>query len=143
MRKAALTQRWEVLQRAACMLCEHALSLYLGRQRVIILTPIPLMWLLVFFNTAEWGRRQRLPGSPLQCSYPSWNLKHWGLLGLLQASATGQELWHDGEVQSAAQATRVYFDMLPVYLLLCIPSRVLTENGYSSAVYFLQKMLGT
>lgn len=79
----------------------------------------------------------------MRCSYPSWNLERWSLLGLLQTSAAGQEPLHDGTVQSAAQATKVYFDMLPVYLMLCVPFRVLRENGYSSAVYFLQKMLVT
>lgn len=86
---------------------------------------------------------ERLLGSPLRGSYPTWNLEHWGLQGLLQTSATGQEPWHDGTVWSAAQAARVYFDMLPVYSLLCITSRVLTEIGYSLALYFLQKMLVT
>lgn len=32
---------------------------------------------------------ERLRGSPLQCSYPH-HREHWGLLGPLQASATGQ-----------------------------------------------------
>ena len=84
-----------------------------------------------------------LLGSPLRCSYPTCNLEHWRLLGLLQTSTTGEEPWHDGTVRSAAQTTRAYFDMLPVYLLLCILSRLLTENGYSLALYFLQKMLVT
>lgn len=89
------------------------------------------------------GQEAETPWIPFAMLIPLLEPKCWGLLGLLQASATDQKPWHDGKVQSAAQATRVYFDMLPVYLLLCIPSRVFTENGYSSAVYFLQKMLGT
>lgn len=46
---------------------------------------------------------ERLLGSPLRCSHPTWNLERWGLLGLLQPHATGQEPWHDGTVRSAAQ----------------------------------------
>lgn len=75
----------------------------------------------------------RLLGSPLRCSYPTCDLECWGLLGLLQRSATGQE--HNGTAQSAAWTPRVYFDVLPVYSLLSIPSRVHTENGYSLALF--------
>lgn len=76
-----------------------------------------------------------LLGSPLRCSYRTCDLERWGLLGQLLTSATGQEPWHNGTAQSAAWTPRVYFDVLPVYSLLSIPSRVLTENGYSLALF--------
>lgn len=86
---------------------------------------------------------ERLLGSPLRSSYPTCDLERWVLLKLLQTSATAQEPWHDGTVRSAAQTTRVYLDVPPVYSLLSIPSKVLTENGYSLALCFLQKMVVT
>lgn len=70
---------------------------------------------------------ERLLRSPLQHSYPT-HQEHWGLLGLLQASAT-DEPQQDDKVRSAAQTAQGYFDMLPVHSLLCIPPRVLAENG--------------
>lgn len=63
---------------------------------------------------------ERLFGSPLRCSYPTWNLELWALLGILQTSAMAQEPRHSSRIQSAAQMTRM---LLPVYLLLCIPCK--------------------
>lgn len=82
---------------------------------------------------------ERLLGTAMQYSYPPWRLECWGLLGLLQTSTTGQEPWHDDRVRCAAWTTWAYFDMLPVYLLLCVAARVLRENGHSFSSLFSAK----
>lgn len=138
-RQAALTQYWEVLQvqHAGCisMLCPYTQG---GKQQQFSHL---FHWCSLWSSPTRLQEAERLLGFPLRCSYPSWDLGCWGQQRLLQTSATGQEPWQDGAVRSAALVARVDSDMLPVCSLLCIPSKVLTGNGYSLALYFLQKML--
>jgi len=144
-RKAVLTQYQEVLQCAACMLHQHTVFLHLGRQTVTVLTPILLMWFLVFSNTAAGDRRQRDSLDPLCDAHTppvAWST------GFCRGCCrqVPQVRSPDTVIQPAllpGQAGCTPTACLSVCSLLSIPSRVLAENGYSLALYFLQKTLVT
>lgn len=81
-KKVSLTPYLEALPCAVCMLHDHAMSWYPGRQTVTILTSLLLMRLLILSNTATGGRRQR-NSLDLLCSAHTppgmWSSGHcWG-----------------------------------------------------------------
>lgn len=124
------------------MCSEHAVSSYYVPvpTTATVLTSILLMLLLLFSTTIVGDRRQKASLDPICNAHtPLWTWSAGVCRVYCKTSAIGQEPWNDSMVQTAGQTASRYFGTLPVHLLLCIPSRMLTENGYSLTLCFLQK----
>lgn len=143
-RKASLTQYFEALPCAACMLHHHAMSWYPGRQTETISTPILQMWLWILSNIAKGEGRQRDSLDPLCNAHTppgTWSSGHcWGscrAVPWLRSPDTA------GDCSLLPRHPGWPLILLPVHLLLCIPCKAHRQNSYTLTLYFLQKMLVT